>query len=162
MVIALLVVTVLLGGAPVSASRPARIVDGYVMVPLDPFVRRVAQLVRIDREAGTVVVERDARSLVLRLGPEAIATDDGTVYVRLAPVVRGLGGTVTFDAVRKVAAIEMPEARPLVTPTPFDPNDPSVAPRRIFTPEPTVTPRPTTSGIPQPRRTPVPVSPSYP
>ena len=160
--IALLVVTVLLGGAPISATRPARIVDGYVVVPLDPFVQRVAQFVQVDRDAGKIVVERDARSLVLHVGPEAIASADGTVYVRLAPVVRGLGGTVTFDAVRKVAAIEMPQMRPLVTPTPFDPTNPSVAPRRIFTPEPTVTPRPTLSGIPQPRRTPVPAVPSFP
>lgn len=157
-----MVVTVLLGGVPVAASRPARIIDGFVVVPIDPFVRRVAQIVRIDTVEGTIVMERNSAVVERRLGKDAVAVPDGTIYVRLAPVVRGLGGSVTFDAVRKVAAVEMPEGGPVVTPTPFDPLNPTVPPRRIFTPEPTVTPRPTLSGIPQPRRTPVPAVPSFP
>ena len=160
--IGLMVVTVLLGGIPILASRPARVVDGFVVVPLDPFVRCVAQLVQVDREEGTIVVARDATSVVVRLRDDATDTPDGTIYVRLAPIVRGLGGTVTFDAVRKVAAVEMPQPRPVTSPTPFDPSNPTVTPRRVFTPEPTVTPRPTTSGVPQPRRTPVSVVPSFP
>ena len=155
-------VTVLLDGVPIAASRPARVIAGAVTVPLDPFVRRVAQLVRVDRSARSVFVQRDGNSVVLRFGDDATLEADGTIYVRLAPVVRGLGGTVTFDAQRKVAAVAMPQPLPVVTPTPFDPALPTVEPRRIFTAEPTVTPRPTLSGIPQPRRTPVPAIPSYP
>ena len=157
-----MVVTVLLGGLPVPASRPARIIDGFVVVPIDPFIRRLARIVRINASDGTIVMERNGAVVERRLGRDAISTPDGTIYVRLAPVVRGLGGSVVFDAVRKVAAVEMPEPGTVVTPTPFDPLNPTVPPRRIFTPEPTVTPRPTLSGIPQPRRTPVPVVPSFP
>lgn len=157
-----MVVTVLVGGLPVPASRPARIIDGFVVVPLDPFVRRLAQTVRIDTGQGTIVMQRNNAVVERRLGKDAFTVPDGTIYVRLAPVVRGLGGSVSFDAVRKVAAVEMPEPGPVVTPTPFDPLNPTVPPRRIFTPEPSVTPRPTLSGIPQPRRTPVSAVPSFP
>ena len=160
--VGLVLVTVLLGGEPVAASRPARIIDNFVVVPLDPFIRRIAQSIEVDPAQGTIVVERQTNSIVLRLMRDAVRMPEGTIYVRLAQVVRGLGGSVTFDGVRKVAAVEMPQAPPIVTPTPFDPSNPSVTPRRVFTPEPTVTPRPTLTGIPQPRRTPVPVVPSFP
>lgn len=157
------VVTVLLGGVPIPTSRPAWLdARGFVFTPLDPIVVRLAQVVEIDREEGHVTLRRDDKSVVVRFGPDAIAEPDGTIYVRLGPVVRGLGGTATFDAVRKVVTIEMPQAQAVSTPTPFQPANPTVAPTTIFTPQPTVTPRPTPSGAPQPRRTPVPVVPSYP
>jgi len=91
-----------------------------------------------------------------------IAEPDGTIYVRLGTVVRDLGGSASFDAVRKVVTIEMPAPSPVTTATPFNPANPSVAPTMVFTPQPVPMPRPTPSGIPQPRRTPVPVVPSYP
>ncbi|MBV8602254.1 MAG: hypothetical protein JO359_11885 [Candidatus Eremiobacteraeota bacterium] len=131
-------------------------------VPLDPFVRRLARLVRVDRGAGSILIAGDRTSIVLRFDAVAERDGDGAIYVRLAPLVRALGGEIAFDGVRKVAAVTMPQALPVTTPTPFDPSDPTVTPRRIFTPEPTVTPRPTLSGIPQPRRTPVPAVPSHP
>jgi hypothetical protein len=156
-------VSVVLGGVLVPASRPAWVDSrGFVFAPVDPIVRRIAQLVRVDRTRDEVVVQRDGRSVVMRFGPEAVVEPDGTIYLRLGPVVRGLGGRLSFDAVRKVVAIEMPAPGPVTTPTPFQPTNPTVAPTTVFTPQPIVTPRPSPSGIPQPRRTPVPVVPSFP
>ncbi len=130
--------------------------------PIDPIVRTVAQSVQIDPQDHAVTVERDGKRAVVRSPDDVIAEPDGTVYVRLGTVVRDLGGSVSFDRVRKVVTIEMPGPSPLATPTPFNPANPSVAPTMIFTPQPVTTPRPAPSGIPQPRRTPVPVVPSYP
>jgi hypothetical protein len=156
-------VTVLLAGVPVPASRPAWVdARGLIYAPLDPIVTRLARTVEVDRSDGDVVIQQGSRRVVLRIGVDAIAQADGTVYVRLAPVVRGLGGSVTFDAERKVVSIEMPQVAPLTTPTPFQPSNPTVAPTDVFTPQPITTPRPTPTGVPQPRRTPVPVTPSYP
>jgi len=160
-VIGLVVVTVLLCGVPVPASRPARVQAAVVVVPIDPFVLRIAREVTIDPPGGWAVIRRGAREVRVRLAAGA-GGDGETAYVPLATVVRGLGGSIVFDAVRKVAAIEMPGPGPIVTPTPYDPSNPTVPPRSIFTPEPTVTPRPTLSGIPQPRRTPLEVVPSFP
>lgn len=156
-------VTVVLAGTLLPASRPAWVDSrGFVFAPLDPIVTRLAQAVQVDRRQDDIVIQRGDRTVVLRIGADTIAQPDGTVYVRLGPVVRALGGSVTFDASRKVVTIEMPQAEPVATPTPFQPSNPTVAPTTVFTPQPTVTPRPTPSGVPQPRRTPVPAVPSYP
>jgi hypothetical protein len=99
---------------------------------------------------------------VVRSPLDVIVEDDGTIYVRLGTVVRDLGGSASFDAVRQVVTIEMPGPTPVATATPFNPANPSVAPTMVFTPQPVTTPRPSATGIPQPRRTPVPVVPSFP
>ena len=158
----LVVVTVLIGGVPVPSSPPAFIRDGIVVVPVDPIVRELAEEVTVDAARRTVAVRLGERSAVVRLSKTPPADPVDPIYVPLAPIVRGLGGTVRFDAVRKVAAVEMPPAGPVASPTPFDPANPSVAPRTIFTPQPIPTRRPSPSGHPQPRRTPIPVVPSFP
>lgn len=160
--IGFIVVTVVLGGIPIPASQPAWVSsDGFVFAPLDPIVRKVAQRVEFDAR-GAITLERDGRRIVVRPPEEAVREADGTVYVRLGTVVRELGGSIDFDAVRKVVTIEMPGPLPVTTATPFNPANPSVAPTIVFTPQPTTTPRPVPSGIPQPRRTPISVIPSYP
>jgi hypothetical protein len=162
-VIAFIVVTVVLAGVPIPASHPAWVSgDGFVFAPLDPIVSSLAQRVELDAQDGAITLERDGRRIVVRPSEDAVRESDGTVYVRLGTVVRELGGSIGFDAVRKVVTIEMPDPLPVTTATPFNPANPSVAPTTVFTPQPRTTPRPTPSGIPQPRRTPVPVIPSYP
>ncbi|MBV8150369.1 MAG: hypothetical protein JOY59_02335 [Candidatus Eremiobacteraeota bacterium] len=159
-----MIVTVLLNGVPLPASRPAVIQAGTVMVPVDPFIRRIAREVTVDPSTGTLLVRRDDRNVRVHVGAAA-SEDLDAVYVPLAGVVRGLGGSLSFDTVRKVAAVEMPGPGLVVTPTPYDSSSaPSIAPiqRSSPTPQPTPTPRPTLSGIPQPRRTPVPEVPSNP
>lgn len=161
--IAFIVVTVVLGGVPIPASQPAWLsADGIVFAPLDPFVRRIARSIEIDAQDGDIAIDRWGRKIVIHVGKDAIVEPDGTIYVRLARVVRGLGGSISFDAVRKVVEIEMPGPQPVSTPTPFNSLNPTVTPTTIFTPQPTVTPRPTISGVPRPRRTPVPAVPSFP
>ena len=161
--IGFIVVTVVLGGIPLPASQPAWVSpEGYVYAPIDPIVRRVAQRVQVDPQDLAVTIERDGKRVVLASRPDVIAESDGTIYVRLGTVVRDLGGSVSFDAVRKVVTIEMPAPLPVATATPFNPANPSVAPTMVFTPQPTTTPRPAPTAIPQPRRTPIPVIPSYP
>ncbi len=130
--------------------------------PIDPIVRAVAQSVQVDPQDLAVMIERNGKRAILRSPDDVIAEGDGTIFVRLGTVVRGLGGSVSFDGVRKVVTIEMPGPSPVTTPTPFNPANPSVAPTMVFTPQPVTTPRPASSGIPQPRRTPIPVIPSYP
>lgn len=161
--IAFIVVTVVLAGISLPSSQPAWIgPDGFVYAPLDPIVRAVAQSVQVDPRDLAITLERNGRRAMVRSPGGVIAEADGTIYVRLGTVVRGLGGSVSFDRVRKVVTIQMPGPSPVETPTPFNPANPSVAPTMIFTPQPVTTPRPTPSGIPQPRRTPIPVIPSYP
>jgi hypothetical protein len=162
-VIAFIVVTVVLGGISLASSQPAWISpEGFVYAPIDPIVRKVAQSVQVDPRDLAVTVEGNGKRAVVRSPNDVIAEADGTVYVRLGTVVRDLGGSVSFDRVRKVVTIEMPGPIPVATPTPFNPANPSVAPTMVFTPQPVTTLRPTPSGIPQPRRTPVPVVPSFP
>jgi len=159
---AFIVVTVVLGGVAIPASPAAWVnADGVVFAPIDPIMRRIAQSIEIDPRDRAIKLERCGRTVVLRIDKDAILEPDGTTYVRLANVVRGLGGSIGFDAVRKVVTIEMPPSQPVSTPTPFNAANPTVAPTTVFTPQPVSTPRPTVTGIPEPRRTPVPAIPSF-
>jgi len=159
-VIRLIVVTVLLHGVPVAAAHPAYLnADDVVVAPLVPVVSDIADAIDVDR--GAIRIRRGPRGIALLVGRDAYQSQ-GTVYVPLARVVRALGGSVSYDSVRKVAAIDMPEPQVVSTPTPFDAGVPNAPPTSVFTAQPTVTARPTPSGIPRPRRTPIPVTPSGP
>jgi hypothetical protein len=160
-VIAIIVVTVVFHGLPIAASHQAYVRDGAVFAPLNPVVTAIARSVSVDGR-GDILVRRGDRVARLHIGRDGFQLDDGTVYVRLARVVRDLGGSVSYDPVRRVVAIVMPGRRALSTPTPYVGRAPSVAPTAVFTPQPAVTARPASSGTPRPRRTPVPVLPSYP
>lgn len=159
--ISIIVVTVVFHGLPIAALHPAYVKDGTVFAPLQPIVEKIARSTSVDA-GGDVTVTRGNRTARLRIGRGAYELNDGTVYVPLARVVRVLGGSVDYDPVRRVAAILMPEAGALSTPSPYDRAAPTVAPTAVFTPQPTVAPRATPSGTARPRRTPVPVVPSYP
>lgn len=159
--IAIIVVTIVFQGFPVAALQPAYVKDGAVFAPLQSVATAIAQSASVD-DRGNVVVTRGDRTARLRIGRDAYELADGTTYVRLARVVQPLGGSVTYDPVRRVAAIVMPPPAALSTPVPYVQTAPTVAPTAVFTAQPTVTPRPTPSGTPRPRRTPVPVVPSYP
>lgn len=156
--IGLIVVTVLLQGVPLVAAHPAYLnSEDVVVAPLVPIVRDVART--IDVEGDAIRIRRGLRSVTLVIGRDA-RESGGILYVPLARVVRALGGSVSYDPVRRVLAIEMPQSAVLSTPTPFDALAPTVQPTAVFTPAPSFTPKPTPSGIPRPRRTPIPVTPS--
>lgn len=159
--IAIIVVTVVFQGLPIAALHPAYLREGTVFAPLQPVVTTVARSTSVDAR-GDVVVTRGERTARLHIGRDAYELDDGTIYVPLARIVRDLGGSVDYDPVRRVVAIVMPQTGALSTPAPYDRTAPTVAPTAVFTVQPTVAPRAMPSGTPRPRRTPVPVVPSYP
>jgi hypothetical protein len=143
-----------------------------VMAPLAPIITRFTERAVLDGDTITLV--RDGQTCVLRIGSDAFACNgvahvlpvapfgrNGVTFVPLAEVVRALGGAAAYDARTHTAALDVPPATVLATPTPFDPAAPQVAPTVIFTPSPApATPPPPVAGSPQPRRTAIPVIPS--
>ncbi len=168
----LLATVVLLNGAVVPSTPPARRLFGHIMVPLAPVVARIAD--RVTLTGDTITLVRDARTCVFRVGSRAYACDgaireaavasfarSGSVFVPLAAVGRAFGGRVAYDARSNTVAVVVPPRSALATPTPFDAAAPRVAPAQIFTPQPVpATPRAMESGNPRPRRTAIPVTPS--
>ncbi|MBV9646051.1 MAG: hypothetical protein JO043_01135 [Candidatus Eremiobacteraeota bacterium] len=110
--------------------------------------------------SGAIVLGRSlarlgTRSVVLPIAPYL---RDGAPLIPLAPLARGLGAFVSFDAPSKTLSIVLPPPAPIALPSG---NSPSVretaVPIRV---EPTPTPRPTVTWIPRPRRTPIETIPS--
>jgi hypothetical protein len=123
-----------------------------VYAPLRPFVTAVAY--RLWYEGDVLVISRAGREARIRLQPRQPGVLDD-VYVPIANVLRALGAHVRYASRRLDVQITYV---PLVSPTPFDPTQPSVPPQTIFTPIPSPTPRPVWSGSPIPRRTPLPAT----
>lgn len=165
-------VIVILNGAVVASAPPAQLLFGHVMAPLAPVVTRFADRAALDGDTITVV--RGATTCTLRIGFDVVVCNgvtrtlpvmpfgrDGVAFVPLAELVRAFGGTVTYDARARIAALDVRPPTDVNTPAPFDPNVPQAPPTTIFTPAPPpATPRPVDSGSPQPRRTAIPVDPS--
>jgi len=157
--IASAIVTIVLNGAIVPSFAPARISFGHVVGPLAPIASRIASRLAYVPADGMLIIEHAARRIVV---PVAFVDDD-VPYVALGPVVRALGGSVSFDTRTKTMTISLADDRLIQTPQPFDPSAPQVAPTMVFTPEPPhPTPRATDTGSPQPRRTAIPAVPSQP
>ena len=160
-------VNVVLDGRLVLGSTGADLVGGTVAVPLDPYIRGLADRIVVDPVRGTITLARSNASLDLRLGERAARTEngvltlpiapyvrDGTTYIPLAAVARALGDVVSYDARARVVSIVSPAPAPVATMTPYVVQSPLANPVATFTPQPPPpTPRPTVSGIPQPRRT---------
>jgi hypothetical protein len=157
--IASAIVTIVLNGAIVPSFAPARISFGRVMGPLAPVVTRLASRVAYVPGDATVVIEHATRRITV-----PVRLFEGDVpYVALAPVIRALGGTATFDARTKTMAIVLADERPVESPLPFDRSVPQVTPTAVFTPEPPrATPRAIDTSNPVPRRTAIPAVPSQP
>lgn len=147
------ILTILIDGTPVATSHAARIVAGRVMAPLVPVVTRIANTISV--HGGTIVIERSGRSVAvaLRNGPLCA---ECVVYVPLAAVVRGLGGSVRFDARAQTLALSFAPGA-LRTPEPYDMLAlPHPAATSLAWPTaPSSTPAPLVAGVPHPRRTPV-------
>jgi len=145
-------VTVSIDGRPSLAYVRAFVAHGRVFAAVSPLLLRLADRVWFDR--GTLVVERDGRRVRVAL-PQG-ASEPETTFVEVAPILRALGDSVTFERrfgrleIRTPAAGEPAPASP-------PPVRASPVPRTVFTPEPVATPRPVWSGSPLPRRTPLPL-----
>lgn len=151
-------VTVLVDGRRIVAYRQAVLRNGRVLAPVEPFVTAVGT--KLSYDGTTLVVSRGDRFTQVKLARRPSPRELQWTYVSLAPIVRTLGATVRYDALRATLDVRVPHDGPVVTPTPFNPAVPQAAPTTLFTPVPAVTPRPIFSGKPLPRRTPVPWEPS--
>lgn len=148
-------VAVLVDGRRVHAYEPARLADGRVLAPVEPFLTAIGA--RITQEGGALDIfrgDRFAEVVTLRVVPPQSWT---RLFVPVGPICRALGLSVRYDAPSHRLFIRTPDPI-LVYPTPFNPAVPRVAPRVVFTPAPKVTPRPRFTGVPYPRRTPLPFS----
>jgi hypothetical protein len=160
-------VVVVFDGMQIAASQPATLQTGTVVVPLDPYLRKLSGRIAIDPASGAITIFRDDESVAVALGnrtarvggravqlPIAPYLRDGDPIIPLAAVARGLGLTVSYDGRARVVTIASTETPPLATMSPFVPQPgavPFASPRIDTTP----TPRPTVTGIPRPRRTPI-------
>lgn len=150
---------------PVTILVDGRLLAGYVrayssgariFAPVDPLLTRLAD--RIWVEGDWLVLQRGSRLVRVALTAPPGTPLDGTM-VAIGPVLRALGASLRYDAAGRRLLVRLPHGRPVVSPTPFDPAQPSAAPAAIFTPDPPVTPRPVWTGSPLPRRTPLPLPP---
>jgi hypothetical protein len=150
-------VTVVVNGAFVPSDPPASLRDAHVVGPL-ALVARFAD--RIDTAPdGTALARRGERVCTAR----PLAGSDPALVV-LAPLARCLGAHVAWDGAGKTLLLAFDD-RPVEIRTlpPYDPNAPRALPTTVFTPEPAPpTPRVIATGSPRPRRTAIPVTPSWP
>jgi hypothetical protein len=160
-------VAVVFDGAEIVASRPATLQGGTVVVPLDPFLRRLSVRITTDPVTGSITLIRGDEAVAIALGnrtarvggrtvqlPIAPYLRDGDPIIPLAAVARGLGLTVFYDGRARVVTIASGDALPLATMTPYV-AEPGASPFASPRVDPTPAPRPTVTGIPRPRRTPL-------
>lgn len=145
-------VTVLVDGSFVPSVPPASLREGRVVAPLE-LVARIADRVELSA-GGTVTARRGERECIARPLPGS----DPPLII-LAPLARCLGAShVGWDGAAKTLALAFGGPVVVRTLPPFDPAVPRVAPTTLFTPEPAPpTPRVIATGLPRPRRTPIPV-----
>jgi hypothetical protein len=143
-------VTVVVDGHIVGAADPARLVGGRVIGPIVPFGQALAQRITVDPVAGTITLEcRDRRWTI------ALPLEGDRGPIGLGAAARALGDHVRYDGAAHTLFIASPVPRPLATMTPFAGYSPPPGVLPTFAPVERPTPRPTVSGIPQPRRTPI-------
>jgi hypothetical protein len=147
-------VIVVVAGRRIDASHGARLENGVVFAPLDPFVRDIAERIDGDGSGLRFVLRRGDRSITL-----VPRICDGEPYVALAATVRALGGSAEYVGRAHLLSIVFVPT-PLVTMTPFAGYVAPPGPLPTFTAKPTDAPRPVVTGVPRPRRTPIVIDPS--
>jgi hypothetical protein len=147
-------VIVVINGTFAPSAPPASLRAGRVVGP-PALVAHFADRIDVAGD-GTLTATRRGRSCVAR------AVDVALELVEIAPLARCLGAShVGWDVRTKTLALAFDGPILLRTLPPFDPSAPQVAPTMIFTPEPAAaTPRAIDTGVPRPRRTAIPVTPS--
>ncbi|GAC1306531.1 MAG: hypothetical protein NVSMB21_09410 [Vulcanimicrobiaceae bacterium] len=167
-------VTVVLDGRTIDASSAARLSRATVVAPLEPFVVALADRIERRDDGCEIVIVRGERSIVVRVGsvrarsgtlaetlPIAPYVLAGETIIPLAAIARALGATVGYDAAsRTVTIVTMPEPLAAFSAVPYVVPPPGSVP--TFAPHATPAPRPTVTGIPRPRRTPIVIEPDPP
>jgi hypothetical protein len=149
-------VTVVVNGSFVPSDPPASLRDAHVVGGL-ALVARIAERVETAPD-GTVIARRGERTCTAR----PLAGSDPAL-VAVAPLARCLGGHVAWDGAGKTLLLAFDGPFEIRTLPPYDPNAPRALPTTVFTPEPAPpTPRVIVTGSPRPRRTAIPVTPSWP
>jgi|GEM_PF-7105356 len=173
-------IQVVVDGHVVEAARPPRVVGGTVLVPLGD-LRFLAQRVWYQAKDRSITVQRGDRQIVLFVGrddawinglPGAVSRSPlrigGALYVPLAACARALGADVVYEGAAHTIAVTLPPLTlmrftppptPLFVPTPIPSPTPSASPSPSALPAATPSPEAT---VPQPRRTPLSVPPSWP
>jgi hypothetical protein len=150
------IVAVVVNGALVPSAPAASLRAGRVVGPLE-LVARFADRVEVNA-GGAIVARRGERVCIAR----PVGAGDPAI-VELAPLARCLGAHVAWDARGKSLQLAFGGPAVVRTMPPFDPNAPQAVPTVVFTPEPAPpTPRVIATGSPRPRRTAIPVTPSWP
>ena len=143
-------------GSFVPSVPSASLRDGRVVAPV-ALVARIADRIDVGAD-GTVSARRGERTCVARP-----AVPGEPALLAIGPLARCLGAYVAWDGRTKTLSVSFGGPITIGTPRPYDPNAPRVAPTTVFTPEPAPpTPRVIVTGSPQPRRTAIPVTPSWP
>jgi hypothetical protein len=167
LVIGALLVTVLVDGTLVDGSTAAQLRHDVVVVPLAPYLRRIADSIDVDPDTGRIVLHRGWRAVTVTIGSLVIQNGDlagalpiapylraGEALIPLAPVARALGARVDYDSASRTLNVAMvPD--PLVSMTPDASYTPPAHPLATFTPNPTPAPKVRVTGTPKPRRTPI-------
>jgi hypothetical protein len=149
-------VTVIVDGSFVPSAPTASLRDGRVVAPA-ALVARIADRVDVAAD-GTVAARRGTRACIAR----PLVPGDPAL-LPIGPLARCLGARVVWDGHTKTLSLTFEGPVAIGTPRPYDANAPRVAPTTIFTPEPAPpTPRVVVTGSPRPRRTAIPVTPSWP
>jgi len=150
-----LLVVVLVEGTVVPSAPPATVMAGRVVGPAELVARFFD---RVELRDGILAAQRAGRRCTARS-----VVPGEPALVQLAPLARCLGARLEWDGRAKTLSIAFASTvtiRPLPS---YDPSAPQVAPTAVFTPEPAPPPpRVIDTGSPRPRRTAIPVIPSWP
>jgi hypothetical protein len=145
-------VSIVVDGHPLAAYVRAYAFAGRVYAPVSPLLTRLAD--RVWSHGDTLVIQRGDVRVRVVLAP-TLPGQLGGDFVAVGPVLRALGASVRYDPAARRLIVRVPPRSTIASPTPFNPNAPSVRPSAVFTPPESATPRPVWTGSPLPRRTPL-------